>query len=117
MLLAWPAAASAQERGATDRKFWLLAGALAGASAADTATTFGVHGRGGRERNPLTRPFIERGPAVTYPAMVAWNVGALALTAKWRRDGKRWWWVPAAALAGTHAACAVANARVPRPPR
>jgi hypothetical protein len=98
----------------------LLSGVLVSAQLADTKSTFDVgntcarmgidpNGPQCRERNPLTRWAIEKGPGVTYPLALAADAGVMLLAHKLRKDGKWYWWVAPVALASVHATCAVRN--------
>jgi len=77
--------------------------AHAGTALADTWSTQRALDRGGRELNPLTRPFQTHGQPLAYASTAAGVVGTAWLADRMRRS-KNWtrkiWWLPQAALAG-----------------
>jgi hypothetical protein len=92
---------------ATDKKFWMLAAGLTTAMVLDTKSTFDVSRwcASCEEKNPFVRPFVERGPALTFTAGVAFDAGVIALSAKMRRSDRTflrrtWWVVPVALMSG-----------------
>jgi hypothetical protein len=94
-------------RKVADKKFWILAGALNTAMILDTKSTFDVARvcPDCREADPIVRPFVRRGPAVTYVAGELFDAGVMTMAAKMRNSEHRWirrtWWVvPVALLAG-----------------
>jgi len=110
----------APARRVTDKKFWLTAAALNAAMIVDTKTTFDVMKRctACYEADPYARPFVERGPAVTYTAGEAFDITVMAIAAKMKGSDrpffrKTWWVVPIALTAG-HAMAARHNMRVGR---
>lgn len=74
--------------------------ALAMADAAQTA-----HGldEGGRERDPLARPFTALPRPAYVAASAAGAAGVVMLSRRWRKEGRRWWWVPEAAVMAANA--------------
>ncbi len=105
-----PAATKAEGK-TMDKKFWLLAAGLNTSMLLDTKNTFEVMDRCPRceESNPYARPFIERGPKLTYPAAFAFDAGVMYLATKMRTAKnpairRIWWLVPAVLTVGhTHA--------------
>jgi hypothetical protein len=94
-------------RKVVDRKFWVLAGALNTAMILDTKSTFDVSRLCPEcdEANPIVRPFVERGPAVTYVAGEVFDAGVMAMAAKMRGSEhpwmrRTWWAVPVALVVG-----------------
>jgi hypothetical protein len=104
----------------TDKRFWLTAAALNLAMIADTKTTFDVMKRctACYEADPYARPFVGRGPTVTYTAGEAFDITVMAIAAKMKGSDrpffrKTWWVVPIALTAG-HALAAKHNTGVGR---
>jgi hypothetical protein len=91
-----------------DKKFWILAGALNTAMILDTKSTFDVSRvcPDCGEANPIVRPFVERGPAVTYAAGVLFDAGVMTMAARMKGSEHRWmrrtWWVVPVALVVGH---------------
>jgi len=91
-----------------DMKFWLTAAALNSAMIADTKSTFDVIHRCDicYEKNPYAAPFVARGPALTYAAGEAFDIGVMVVAAKMKgSDNKvyrRTWWVMPIALTTGH---------------
>ncbi len=75
--------------------FWIMAGALEGATVADLKSTFSVLGRcpACSEGNPIMKPFINAGPGVAYSAVTALNVGMMYLSAKAKKEHSKIWWL------------------------
>jgi len=93
---------------ATDKKFWLVTAGLNTTMLLDTKSTFDVSRwcPTCEESNPFVRPFVERGPRVTFAAGVAFDAGVMAMAAKMKRSDRAWmrhtWWVMPAALMTGH---------------
>jgi hypothetical protein len=93
---------------AADKKFWIVAAGLNTAMLLDTKSTFDVTRwcPNCEEANPFVRPFVERGPALTFSAGVAFDAGVMALAAAMKRSERTWlrrtWWVVPAALITGH---------------
>jgi hypothetical protein len=93
-----------------DKKFLALAVVLGAATVYDVESTFHAFAAdsGGREGNPLLRPFMKMGRPGGYGICVALDVGATYYAYREKRRGLRAWWVPSAvhalihATAGTH---------------
>jgi hypothetical protein len=91
-----------------DTKFWLTAAALNASMLADTKSTFDVMNRCEicYEKNPYAAPFVSHGPALTYAAGEAFDVGVMVVAAKMKgSDNKfyrRTWWVIPIALTTGH---------------
>jgi hypothetical protein len=74
----------------------------------DTKSTFDVMRRCAScyEANPYVAPFVDRGPALTVSAGVAFDVGVMAIAAHMKRSPharlNRIWWVIPVALATGH---------------
>lgn len=90
---------------------FVLALPLAAASVYDAETTFGLRERGGREANPLMRPFVERGRPATYAALLAQNAGLAAAGDYLKKKGKKYWWAPQALGAIGHLVAGTLNRR------
>ena len=92
----------------TDTKFWLTAAALNVAMIADTKSTFDVIHRCDicYEKNPYAAPFVARGPAVTYAAGEAFDIGVMVVAARMKGSEnkfyRRTWWVVPIALTTGH---------------
>lgn len=92
----------------TDTKFWLTAAALNVAMIADTKSTFDVKRRCEicYEMNPYAAPFVARGPALTYAAGEAFDIGVMVVAAKMKGSEntfyRRTWWVVPIALTTGH---------------
>jgi hypothetical protein len=92
----------------TDTKFWLTAAALNAAMIADTKSTFDVINRCDicYEKNPYAAPFVSRGPAVTYAAGEAFDIGVMVVAARMKGSEnkfyRRTWWVVPIALTTGH---------------
>ena len=91
----------------TDTKFWLTAAALNVAMIADTKSTFDVINRCEfcYEKNPYAAPFVARGPAVTYAAREAFDIGVMVVAARMKGSENKfyrrtWWIVPIALTTG-----------------
>jgi hypothetical protein len=91
----------------TDTKFWLTAAALNVAMIADTKSTFDVINRCEfcYEKNPYAAPFVARGPAVTYAAGEAFDIGVMVVAARMKGSENKfyrrtWWIVPIALTTG-----------------
>jgi hypothetical protein len=91
----------------TDTKFWLTAAALNVAMIADTKSTFDVIRRCDicYEKNPYAAPFVARGPALTYAAGEALDVGVMVVAAKMKGSQNKfyrrtWWVIPIAMTTG-----------------
>jgi hypothetical protein len=91
-----------------DTKFWLTAAALNAAMIADTKSTFDVVNRCDicYEKNPYAAPFVAHGPALTYAAGEAFDVGVMVIAAKMKgsdnKFSRRTWWVVPIALTTGH---------------
>ena len=90
-----------------DKKFWLVSAALNTTMLLDTWSTFDVMGRCPtcREANPYVAPFVKKGPAATFTAGQAFDIGVMALSAKMKASRKPqirniWWVVPVALTTG-----------------
>ena len=87
----------------TDTKFWLTAAMIA-----DTKSTFDVINRCDicYEKNPYAAPFVSRGPAVTYAAGEAFDIGVMVVAARMKGSEnkfyRRTWWVVPIALTTGH---------------
>jgi len=124
LVLAFTAASFAQsaERtsGAKDKKFWLVAAGLNTAMLLDTKSTFDVSRwcPSCEEKNPFVRPFVERGPALTFSAGVAFDAGVMTIAAKMKRSERAWvrrtWWVVPVALISGHTIAWRHNVNLPR---
>ena len=95
-------------RRVTDKKFWILGGALNSAMLLDTKSTFDV----GKvcvdcyEANPFVAPFVRRGPVPTYIAGELFDAGVMTIAARMRGAHRPWmrrtWWVIPVALITGH---------------
>lgn len=65
----------------------------------------------GTEFDPLARPFISLPRPAYYASGAALSGGLTYLSHRWRKEGKRWWWVPEAAQIAVNGLCAIHNAR------
>jgi hypothetical protein len=95
------------DRKVVDKKFWLVSTALNTTMLLDTWSTFDVMSRCPtcREANPYVAPFVKKGPAVTFTAGQAFDIGVMALAAKMKASKKPqirniWWVVPVALTTG-----------------
>jgi hypothetical protein len=111
LVLATSSVAQAQEfrtpDNVTDKKFWLVAGALTTTMLLDTKSTFDVSDRcpACYEVNPVVAPFVRQGATTTFAAGLAFDAGVMTVAAKMKGSDKTWarrtWWiVPAALIAG-----------------
>ena len=97
------------QRKVTDKKFWLLGGALNSAMLLDTKSTFDVTKSCSDcyESNPFVRPFVNRGQVTTYVAGELFDAGVMTISARMRGSDRPWmrrtWWVIPVALITGHA--------------
>ena len=74
----------------------------AAATVYDAETTFSGMGEGGRELNPIMRPFVNAGRVPTYAALAALMTGQAAGSKYLKDRGSDWWWAPQALTAIGH---------------
>ena len=92
-----------------DKTFWLIGAALNTAMVLDTKSTFDVSKRCAScyEADPVVAPFVVQGPATTFAAGEAFDIGVMALAAKMKGSSHSWarhtWWVVPIALTTGHA--------------
>jgi len=113
LVLVWSTASSAQSvepqtKRVADKKFWMVTAGLNTAMLLDTKSTFDVTRWCStcEEANPIVRPFVERGPALTFGAGLAFDAGVMTLAAKMKGSDRAWarrtWWVVPVALMTGH---------------
>src|SRR5262245_19331674 len=113
LVLVWSTASSAQSvesqtKRVTDKKFWMVTAGLTTSMLLDTKSTFDVARwcRTCEEANPIVRPFVERGPALTFSAGLAFDAGVMTIAAKMKGSERPWarrtWWVVPVALMRGH---------------
>lgn len=83
-----------------DTKFWVIAAVTMAAMVMDYEVTFVALDRGAREANPLMRPLVTNGRAVTYGVMVPLHL--LMLWSAHHRRGEDRWWLPLAVSISGH---------------
>lgn len=93
-----------QNDNVVDTKFVVVASSLVASTIFDVETTFPmITNHGGREINPLMKPFINRGRPATYAYLGGVNAGVIYTSYRMKKSKdpairSLWWVIPASVI-------------------
>lgn len=115
MLFSSSAYAETKDDKVFDSAFGVVAGSLIVSSVFDVETTALALRHGGRELNPVLRPFVHSGKTANYVVLGAVNTGALYVAYRMKRSAnpavRKIWWVFPVAMVVSHGVAGSINIR------
>jgi hypothetical protein len=98
-----------------DKKFWAIGTGLALSTAYDIETTFNaLNNCNCIERNPVMRPFVNRGRPAVYAVSGGMNAAAMFAAYKLRKKHPKIWWIIPVCFTAGHIFAGSYNLRLAR---